>query len=109
MGVIGPKWTLTEVRPHLKLADRSGGQSNANQTIVYAGPEALAYVLSRMLRPGYIPPKSYHFYGMTAALAQLLHCLIELVACPMEPEAEADSRDAEAFRRRVEPRSASSS
>jgi hypothetical protein len=50
--------------------------------------------LGRQLRrAGYIPPNSDHFYGTMAALAQLLHCLIEWVACPMDPCAEPDSQD----------------
>jgi hypothetical protein len=53
---------------------------------------ALVSVLARMLRPGYIPQKSYHILAETAALAQLLHCLMQCAACPMDPCAEADSR-----------------
>jgi hypothetical protein len=36
-----------------------------------------------MLQGGYSPKKTEVIPGMTAVLAQLLHCLIESVACPM--------------------------
>jgi len=50
-----------------------------------------------MLRPGYSLQKSYRIPAMVAALAQLLHCVGESVACPMGPRASGDSRtDAEA-------------
>ena len=45
-----------------------------------------------MLRQGYIPHKSYDFFVIADRLAQLLHCLRETVACPMEQRADADSR-----------------
>ena len=49
-------------------------------------------VIVRMLRDGDMSQKSYHFLPMADRLAQLLHCLMESVACPMASCAEADSR-----------------
>jgi hypothetical protein len=43
------------------------------------------------LRVSYIPPKTYVFFSLRVHLAQLLHCLMETVACPMAPCADADS------------------
>lgn len=47
---------------------------------------------ARMLRQGYIPHKTYDFFVIADRLAQLLHCLMETVACPIEQCADADSR-----------------
>src|SRR5258708_33769756 len=44
-----------------------------------------------MLPRCYFPRKSHHIPGKTAFLAQLLHCAMESVACPMGPCAGADS------------------
>ena len=49
-------------------------------------------VIVRMLRDGDMSQESYHFLPMADHLAQLLHCLMESVACPMASCAEADSR-----------------
>ena len=40
-------------------------------------------VVSRMLREGYMSQESYHFLAMADHLAQLLHCLMKSVACPI--------------------------
>jgi len=45
-----------------------------------------------MLRDGDMSQKSYHFLAMVDHLAQLLHCLMKSVACPMASCADADSR-----------------
>jgi hypothetical protein len=45
-----------------------------------------------MWRDGYIPHKTDDFLVIADRLAQLLHCLMESVACPMEQCADADSR-----------------
>jgi hypothetical protein len=52
---------------------------------------SLAPVFIRMLRAGYSSRKSDHFSAINAYLAQLLHCKMQSVACPMEPRADADS------------------
>jgi hypothetical protein len=51
-----------------------------------------ASVVVRMLRAGYMSQKSYHFLTRLDRLAQVLHCLMETVACPMGRCADADSR-----------------
>src|ERR1700739_1287350 len=53
---------------------------------------ARAPVNIRVLRCGYSLQKSSWFLSMAAALAQLLHCVTELDACPIGPCADADSR-----------------
>src|SRR5437660_11511107 len=45
-----------------------------------------------MLRDGYMLQKSYHILATLDPLAQLLHCVVEAVACPIGPSADADSR-----------------
>jgi len=45
-----------------------------------------------MLRDRYILAESYVFLPMLDRLAQVLHCLMESVACPMALCADADSR-----------------
>src|SRR3954453_18002514 len=45
-----------------------------------------------MLRPRDIRKENYHISARTASLARVLHCIVELVACPIGPCADADSR-----------------
>jgi hypothetical protein len=71
---------------------RSQSSPASNSGALIEAPAAPTPVPIRMLRTGYIPQKSYHFSAMTDPLAQLLHCVMETVACPMDPCADADSR-----------------
>jgi hypothetical protein len=48
--------------------------------------------IARMLRDGDMVQESYHFLTMADRLAQLLHCLMKSVACPIASCAVADSR-----------------
>src|ERR1700720_1583513 len=74
-----------------------------------SGRQASSHFRSRMLRSGYSLQKSYPISAMTAPLAQLLHCVVESVACPMGLRANADSRTGAERVWRLEPSSAPSS
>jgi hypothetical protein len=45
-----------------------------------------------MLRQGYKPHITYDFFVIADDVAQLLHCLMETVACSIEQCADADSK-----------------
>src|ERR1700736_5280221 len=88
----------------LMLRHRSRSQKGRG-----SGRQASSHFRSRMLRSGYSLQKSYPISAMTAPLAQLLHCVVESVACPMGLRANADSRTGAERVWRLEPSSAPSS
>ena len=69
--------------------DLPKGRRFVSYRLMRTGPEP---VNIRMLRHGNILQNSCGFLSMATALAQLLHCVTELGACPIGSCADADSR-----------------
>src|ERR1700686_5937069 len=71
------------------LSFRSSAATNGGRHISSCSLSASEEL--RMLRLFYIPQESCRFSTVAAPLAQLLHCMVESVACPMDLCADADS------------------